>query len=237
MKGPHANEVPRSKTQNHPHTPVASCENNCNGHGTCLTINHIYDFYTVAASGSYSTWDANHVTMCVCEEGYTGASCEMRTSSYCIFSTCLICLGMCPKGDDPFTSFTDYRTITIATSASGGTLGGEFKFIFNGKYFYFDADASAFDNDACEAAFEALGNVKDVSCSRGVVNGVGGATYTVEFLAFPTFPVDNNIYSHSGNPPLASFQCETDLITSGTSPTCTIADVAGITYPGFFVLC
>lgn len=57
-----------------------SCDSSCSGHGTCLTIENIYDFYTVGDDGNYDKWDAKQVTGCICEMGYTGANCDMRKS-------------------------------------------------------------------------------------------------------------------------------------------------------------
>jgi hypothetical protein len=64
-----------------------SCDSSCSGHGTCLTIENIYDFYTVGDDGNYDKWDAKQVTGCICEMGYTGANCDMRT---CCLSTTLL---------------------------------------------------------------------------------------------------------------------------------------------------
>lgn len=141
-------------------------------------------------------------------------------------------VGMCPKGDDPFTAQVDYKTITFTTGASSGLLDGEFKLTFNGEYFYFDADANSFSASACEEAFEGLKNIKDVTCSRGNIDANNGATYTVEIVAFPLWPFENNIYTHYGDPPISSFQCDTDRVTAGTSPSCALVDVAVGTIPG-----
>lgn len=139
---------------------------------------------------------------------------------------------MCPKGDDPFTLAKDFRTIEIATSASAGSLDGLMKFSFGDTYFYFPADASLWDSSDCEADLKAMASVDEARCSRSAVNGDGGATYTIEFLEFPMFPVDNNIYFNDGNPPNSYFKCETYKVTSGTNPVCTITDVVATSIPG-----
>jgi hypothetical protein len=140
---------------------------------------------------------------------------------------------MCPKGDDPFTSSTDYRTIRLTTSATAGTLSsGQFKFTFNGESFYFSAAYASFDSAACETAFESLPNIGDVICSRSAINARGGATYTIEFLSFPVMPHENNLYTNDGNPPLSSFQCDPSKVTGVTTPTCVIATVSTGDLPG-----
>lgn len=140
---------------------------------------------------------------------------------------------LCPKGDDPLTSNTDFRTIQFTTSAAAGSLDGSFKFVFEGEYFYFPADASAFDSADCKESFEGLQNVKEVICTRSAVDANNGATYTVIFKAFPLFPYQNNIYKHDGDPLLSSFQCENEKVTAGTSPLCMLSDMTSSDFPGF----
>jgi hypothetical protein len=134
-------------------------------------------------------------------------------------------LEICPKGDDPFTENQSYRAINITTSASSGTLEGQFQLSFQGEYFYFNANANSFNETQCEIAFAALPNVEEVSCSRTTPTADQGATYTIQFLSFPSKPYENNIYHHDGNPPLSYFQCQTSLVTGATSPSCLLSDV------------
>lgn len=49
-------------------TLIASCE--CNGHGTCQTIENLYQSYTpVLNTRTYTLWDRNHTSSCVCDYG------------------------------------------------------------------------------------------------------------------------------------------------------------------------
>lgn len=48
-----------------------------------------------------------------------------------------------------------------------------------GERFAFPANATQFDSADCEAAFEGLDNLEDVTCSRGDVDEEGGATFEV----------------------------------------------------------
>ena len=57
------------------------CEN-----GICLTIQEIYSLAGQEYYDFYSLWDASATTACVCDLGYTGATCSMRE---------------CPRGIDP----------------------------------------------------------------------------------------------------------------------------------------
>lgn len=54
---------------------VASCD--CHGHGVCTTIDQLYKIYE---GGEYALWDKDHTTSCVCDMGYTGPGCSLRTS-------------------------------------------------------------------------------------------------------------------------------------------------------------
>ena len=50
---------------------------------------------------------------------------------------------------------------------------------------------------------------------------------TIKIIAFPEVPYENNVYSHTGNPPLSYFKCETQKIDRelSTDPYCDIEDV------------
>lgn len=55
--------------------------------------------------------------------------------------------------------------------------------------------------------------------------------FSSTLTSFPTFPFENNIYAHSGNPPLEDFACEIipsgdqDGEASALSPSCELFDV------------
>jgi hypothetical protein len=140
---------------------------------------------------------------------------------------------MCPKGDDPFTTFSDYHTFKITTSSSLEPLVGQFKFIFQGEYFFFSANASEFGDEECTAAVISLPNIDSASCTRGAVDPITYSTeYTIQVQEFPLFPYENNIYFHEGNPSIDSYQCETTYLTGGTSPTCEIEVISTGDIPG-----
>ncbi len=59
----------------------AKCD--CHGHGQCATINTIYEnlIAPVYYEGSYSLWDKESTSACICDMGYTGPGCTMSKST------------------------------------------------------------------------------------------------------------------------------------------------------------
>jgi hypothetical protein len=161
--------------------------------------------------------------------GYAGPSCEYR---------------LCPKGDDPMTKHTGYRTITITTKSETrlSTLTGDFVFQFNGQTFLFPPTAASFDSGACKSAFETLRNVEQVNCTVDVLSAYS-TVYTVQFMKFPAVPHENNVFTNNGNPELADFSCETSFIGKVRSDfflDCSIGELnTDKVYPGIlpFLLC
>ena len=135
---------------------------------------------------------------------------------------------MCPKGDDPFTPSTGYRSIILTTSVKNSlsNLGGEFRFSFYGETFFFPP--TGFDETDCRQSFNKLNNVELVDCTI-IATTAKSISYKVQFLKFPPYPFENNVLSlNDGNPPLSSFSCSSDLITGTTSNkiglSCTVSD-------------
>ncbi|GMI14279.1 hypothetical protein TrVE_jg3786, partial [Triparma verrucosa] len=207
-----------------------ACPKDCSNQGTCQTVRNAGFTYgrDVAAVGAsngdgkgplYNNWDKDSTTMCVCDTGFTGPDCSMR---------------ICPKGDDPLTNGQNYRKIVIATGAdSGGVMGGFFKFNFMGESVRFSANASNWTSTQCDTAIDGLLNVQESTCVRsgGTVVGVPnerfllGANYTVTFQSFPTFPHENNVYNHNGNPNILDFSCDVSEVSgTATNPYCKIWD-------------
>ena len=61
----------------------AAC--NCNGHGQCQSIGNTYDMYKLnydEYSPTYSPWESEQITMCICDPGFTGAACEFSKLHY-----------------------------------------------------------------------------------------------------------------------------------------------------------
>jgi hypothetical protein len=70
-KGQLANEVMTISTHSPSLTSLVpvSCNSQCSGHGRCMTISKIYDFYTIGSTPSgYDKWDGQ-IAGCVCDYG------------------------------------------------------------------------------------------------------------------------------------------------------------------------
>jgi hypothetical protein len=163
----------------------------------------------------YKNWEAEFLMMCICDWGTMGPECGTR---------------MCPKGFDPLkTSAVFYREINVTTNATavGAALNGTFVMTFDGFSFEFDANATLFDDAACELAWKSLDNVEQVTCRRGGVNAAWGATYNIQFLAWPAIPMQNNVFHHEGNPPLSSFTCDASNVMAwpDAAALCQVEDV------------
>lgn len=92
----------------------------CSGKGTCLSMRRLATLATIngePAGFTYgrtpnkpSTWDANKIMGCLCDDGYTGYDCSLRT---------------CPYGDDPVTVHNnrdEVQHIKCANSQSSGSI-------------------------------------------------------------------------------------------------------------------
>ena len=195
---------------------------NCNNRGTCINIGLMYKTFSpkynvTSINSTYVNWDADRTTSCICDWGFSGAACEQK---------------LCPKGVDPLTFYSDYRAITIKTSATVGKMQGSFKFLFNGEFFYFPGAARRWTSEQCKASFESLPNVGMVKCSRSQRwTSQNGATWAVQFRQFPVMPSENNIYSNNGYPDISTFHCDTGLVTNAGGIKCEISDIVATDTP------
>ena len=131
---------------------------------------------------------------------------------------------MCAKADDPLTINQNYRALRIGvSSADGSSLQGTVIFQFLG--YTTSHSASHVSAVTCEGAWEALENVEDVDCQSE--NSGAGSFYNVTFKQWPTMPMENNYFSHKGNPALSNFTCDVSgaFSASGSQVLCNISDL------------
>ena len=115
------------------------------------------------------------------------------------------------------------RKIRLSLSASEAlTNTGSVRLRFGG--FWGDLALGA-SSSACEAAWESLANIEDVTCTFSDPAGDNNAQYDVEFHAFTEWPVYyNNIHYHDGNPPISQFSCDIEHFTAAGA-TCVFSDL------------
>lgn len=124
----------------------------------------------------------------------------------------------------------NYRHIKMTVKSSKNGLYGTIGMIFQGKISYIS-----------------LSNPSDTDCMEGLTNsrsyGLVGCTYTnssahsydfsIIFYSWPSYPTENNLYFHDGNPPITSFSCDTLLTDAGV--TCSFEDVVSTNIQGMCV--
>ncbi len=132
---------------------------------------------------------------------------------------------MCPRGDDPLTLGQDFRIVKLETKAARGTFKGEITLTFNGEDVTVPAAASELTASTLQTKLESLPNLESVTVTRSDVDDNQGSTWTITIVKFPTIPHENNIYYHSGNPPITAFSCDLSKQDELFSPSCEFTDV------------
>lgn len=104
----------------------------CSGNGRCMSLREVSvytDYYNYYAGNQpeYDDWDADMIYGCVCQPGWEGAACDLKS---------------CPKGDDPITP--GVNEIQLFDCACKNCVGGLY-FIFQNErtaYIPFNAPAA-----------------------------------------------------------------------------------------------
>jgi hypothetical protein len=131
---------------------------------------------------------------------------------------------MCPKGDDPLTLDQNYREILLTVKGSfSGKLGIEFM----GKTSFVSlTNPSSSD---CISALQSSGSYGYVGCN---FTAVSSSEYKYQFVIYswPVYPVENNLYSHEGNPSASAFYCDASQATGTLF--CSFTDVSATNIRG-----
>lgn len=154
-------------------------------YGACSEVN-VYE----------TPWEADHLFGCLCDEGYSGYDCSVRT---------------CPKGDDPLTSGQANEVQLLECHADGGTFTLSFKRETTINI-PFDANAAAVTKAI--NALPSLGGQQPkvaVSWTEGVACSASGNNIQVSFLQdygdLPLLiPEGTRLTQTSGSAPLLTVQ-------------------------------
>ena len=90
------------------------CPNNCNGKGQCISMGHYAEDKDPGEGPvyAYNGWDKDMLQGCVCDPGWSGPECLIRT---------------CPSGDDPMTTGQSNEVHTVTCMATGGDFWLQFR--------------------------------------------------------------------------------------------------------------
>ena len=164
-----------------------ACIKSCNNHGTCYSMREaaaIQDNLNLFYATTYTKWDADKIFGCVCDYGWTGYDCSLRT---------------CPSGDDPLTT-GQVTEIQVMSCTCATTCSGTFSLTFRGE------TTAPIPHDTTPAVLEAfledLSTISDVTVtsSSATVCTNGGSTTSITFN------------SNHGN--LPEIEIDKDLLTS-----------------------
>lgn len=199
---------------------LATCPNDCSGHGTCSSIGDVsyfkgpdYNTQFIFSGDSYgplyNNWDKEAITMCECDGGFFGSDCSMM---------------MCPKGDDPLTVNQDNRYIRIhvRTKNARYEIGGVLGLRFQGETINFPLEYMHTTYTECDEFFSFKGKFGKVQCVQAT-RTYQYFTFDLKIESWPTFPKDTNLYSHNGNPSHLEFSCDIQYATETT--TCQFEDL------------
>jgi len=175
---------------------VAGAELTLSAYSSDASLAEDLTVYSALEREIYSNWDASSVLMCNCDASYFGADCS---------------LSMCPKGDDPWTTEQNDRSIGLVVTslnssiALSGLLGiklfGETAFV---------SMSNATDGD-CQRRLENSSQIEGVECAYAV-ESPQEHRLNLTFTAWPTFGIpDNNVYANDGNPGITDFFCDISL--------------------------
>lgn len=154
----------------------------------------------------YSNWDANSIMVCECDPGHFGADCSLI---------------MCPKGDDPLTINQNQREIFLTVETySGRDLSGQLGLQFQGTRVYLSLTNPT--SGKCSSDLSYQGKFGLVNCIVRIVN-TERFYFTLTFINWPIYPLDNNLFDNNGNPSATAFSCDRTRASFGAQ--CIFTDV------------
>ena len=136
---------------------------------------------------------------------------------------------MCPKGDDPVTPNQVSRQIQllVVDGTDTGSFTGHLGVSFQGVTSFLTLGSPSSAN--CEEVLEANPKFGGVTCNY-TSNSSSTRWFDITFNTWPTFPKENNLYSHQGNPASTEFLC--DVSRTDSTVQCTFSDLVSTNLRG-----
>lgn len=175
---------------------------NCNGRGRCLTLAQAAaqaDYRTLwTAGGTYTTWDADMIKGCVCDEGYEGDDCSVKS---------------CPKAADPSQTYVK-EVVTISCTCTATCSGGIVLTFAGESTILLPYDAALLLVELRLEQLHSVTNVTVASTSGDIVLcDANGATTTITMeqatVGLPDMTMTNTLASSSGVAPVATLTVTT----------------------------
>ena len=159
---------------------------------------------------------------------------------------------MCPKAYEPLAlpQNTRRRAVRLVLGprddwarvreGSEGSLQlSLLSFSFSGSTAMLKSNVNEMDGAECTRLLGELKSVDSATCERESMDLASGAgSYLIRINDYPLFPHENNIFNHTGNPPLSAFRCNvTGSVEDGDGeflpPVCSIENVVADNLPGY----
>lgn len=142
---------------------------------------------------------------------------------------CVTTTVMCPKGDDPVTENQVSRQLQLLVidGTGVGTFTGHLGVTFQGSTTYLTLGDPSSEN--CEEVLELNPKFDDVSCNF-TANSTTKLWFDITFESWPTFPQENNLFFHDGNPANTDFLC--DVSKTDSTVLCQFLDTVNTNLKG-----
>ena len=130
---------------------------------------------------------------CICDPGFTAEDCSSR---------------LCPKAYEPLGLESKPERRQLRLTVENIRASSTISFSFSGSTVFLPADVEELGSSECTSILSALKSVHSVSCLRESFDASSGfATYLIRIDDYPVFPHENNVFNHTGAPPLGAFKC------------------------------
>ena len=140
---------------------------------------------------------------------------------------------MCPKGDDPWTTDQNDRTIMlqVVSNATGVALGGVLGIELYGQTSFIPLSHPT--PARCAQGMQNSSQIGTVSCNYTAITSLE-QTVVIQFLTWPEYTPDNNIFINDGNPSIDDFFCDVSQASRGVL--CYFTDVINYNVKGMLQL-